>query len=552
MKTLVILYKPLIEASTDGFASTYFADEKLFAQKSAFERATEWTQSVKNSVATEIVLKTDIQADGGNVRFSALLHRINELVQKHHADFAVYAWADCPFLDAKLTAELIDYHTKYKAEYTFAEGYPYGFAPEIIDAGTLRILSALADSKPELKSAILDRESIFTLLKTDINSFEIETVIAPADWRYLRLKLCCNSKRDSLACKYLFDLATKASVAKLEENLEGKAFPSPAHGCGLPLPHGANELSALAEKSAQVQRTLPAYYNIQLFSQSELQTIYEPPVDTASMNFQHFQKLIGDIADFSDDAVISLSFLGDPLYHCDFLQCAQAVLEHKKLSLLIETDGLCVTTKIATAIKALVTENSVRANGQKAVNWIIRLDAADEKTYQKIHNPNGTTIEKSTSCAAANLATAENAVTILKKLFPDAVYPQMVRMNCNENQLEGFFRRWKADENGELIIQKYDHVSHLLSDERPADLSPAKRYACWHLKRDMNILADGRVVRCKAAAFATDTDDAILGNAFTESLQDVWARGENNLKEQLNGSYKGQCGVSDEYYTFNF
>ncbi len=506
MKNMVILYNP----SEDGRAH-----DTLFNSKSAVECANEWAKSI-NENSIENIFLHDIIVDG-KANLVLFLEKMIELLDKNDAHYAIFAWADCPFLNKKLTEKLIEYHETYKAEYTFAEGFPYGLAPEVIHTGTVKILLGLAKAKG-FEDASIERDSLFSIIKTDINSFEIETYIANYDWRYLRLQLCCSNKRNTLACERLFDIA--------ENELQD-----------------AHALSFAAEKSSSVQRTLPAFYNVQVFSSTSIQTVYEPSIGNYSIEKEAFSKLLTKIEKFSDDAVISLSFLSDPLYHTDFLLFVREVLSHKNLSVLVETDGLQISEEIIREVKTLVGSNNVRSNGQRAFNWIIRLDANDNRLYNKVHlkSDNSTDFEK-----------AVNVIQLLKENFPHAVYPQMVRMNCNEDQLEGFFRRWTEDATGELIVQKFDRLSGLLDDVRPADLSPAKRYACWHIKRDMNILADGTVVRCKAAAFAQNKDVAVLGNAFEEELSTVWARGDVNLVNQLQGKYTGQCGDSDEYYTFNF
>ncbi len=505
MKKIVILYNP----TNDGFAH-----EALFNNSSATQRAMEWSTQFDSSVVS-ITVNEVLENDNANLIL--LLEKIDQALQTNNADYAIFAWADCPFLNKELTNTLIEYHETYRAEYTFAEGYPYGLAPELIHAGTVRLLLQIAKTKG-FENAIIERDSLFTLIKTDINSFEIETYISDHDWRYLRLQLCCSNKRNTLACERLFDIG--------ESDIDD-----------------VNALSFTAEKSSSVLRTLPAFYNVQVFSSTKLQTVYEPSLGDDEMDIEKFKKLIHDIADFSDDAVVSLSFFSDPLYHKDFMQFVQCVLDCENLSLLIETDGLRITENLIIDIKKMLGDNPIRKSGQRALNWIIRLDADDATMYNAVHlkDAHSTDFEK-----------AVNNIMHLKEHFTHAVYPQMVRMNCNEEQLEAFFRKWTQDASGDLIVQKFDSLSGLLEDERPADLSPARRYACWHIKRDMNILFDGTVVRCKAAAFAQDKDIAVLGNAFEEKLSTVWARGEVNLVNQLNEKYTGQCGESDEYYTFNF
>jgi hypothetical protein len=43
-----------------------------------------------------------------------------------------------------------------------------------------------------------------------------------------------------------------------------------------------------------------------------------------------------------------------------------------------------------------------------------------------------------------------------------------------------------------------------------------------------------------------------LGNAFTEDLEVLWARGEALYLEQARKEYRGICGDCDEYYTYNY
>ncbi len=505
MNKMIILYSP----STDGFVH-----QPLFNGSSAFDRATEWAKKFDSPF--EVINALDV-SNGENTNLIMLLENIDTLLEKNKVDYAIFTWADCPFLNKELTEKIIHYHERYRAEYTFAEGYPYGLAPELIHSGTIKLLINIAKTKG-FENAPIERDSIFSLIKTDINSFEIETYISDTDWRYLRLQLCCSNKRNTLACERLFDIA--------ESDIEN-----------------AEALSNIAEKSSSVQRTLPAFYNIQIFSSTSSQTVYEPSLGNDEMDVEKYQKLIKNIEYFSGDAVVSLSFLGDCTYHKDFLLFVKETLNCQNLSLLIETDGLRLSESLIKDIKTIVGDNPIRSNGQRTLNWIIRLDANNSDTYNHIHL-------KDASCT--DFEKVITTINLLKEVFPHAVYPQMVRMNCNEDDLEGFFRKWTQDGTGELIVQKFDRLSGLLDDERPADLSPAKRYACWHIKRDMNILFDGTVVRCKAAAFAQDKDVAVLGNSFEEELATVWARGDINLVNQLNEKYTGQCGESDEYYTFNF
>lgn len=62
-------------------------------------------------------------------------------------DSIYFSWADCPYLDVSLTSSLAEKHTRYFAEYTFADGYPYGLTPDILASGIVPIIAKLAQNE---------------------------------------------------------------------------------------------------------------------------------------------------------------------------------------------------------------------------------------------------------------------------------------------------------------------------------------------------------------------------------------------------------------------
>ena len=88
------------------------------------------------------------------------------------------------------------------------------------------------------------------ILKTDINSFEIETVLAPKDWRLYRLSFECSTKAGYIASRALYDACR-----------EGK---------------NATSLSEKAVTLVSVLKTVPAFYNVQISGREENECIYSP------------------------------------------------------------------------------------------------------------------------------------------------------------------------------------------------------------------------------------------------------------------------------------
>ena len=495
MKSIVILYE-----STSEFGS-----EKVFGGKSAREITREWALGFAGD--------QNIVTLGGCENAATLLQHMADAAKTKDADYIIFSFDDVPFINASLTNQLVDQHVNYHAEYTFADGYPAGFSPEILDAGACAIMAKLAQSNlKEAGEKTVTRTVLYDFIKNDINSFEVETLIAPHDWRLLRLAFNAGTKRDFFSCKALFEAASAKS-----EN--------------------PDELAALAAATENVLKTIPSFYSIQICNDYS-SSIYNPMKcgnlkSDQKMSYEDFCSLVENISRFSDDAVISLSVTGEPFNHPDVLKFAEKVLSTPELSLFIETDGLKICPEFCNVLKnALESAPKSKINVYPKLMIAVQLDSATKDGYKKVRpDSNEGDFEK-----------ALQAITLLQNALPGCVYPQFVRMNENEDELENFFRFWNektSPTGGNFIIQKYDNMAGLLPERKPADLSPVERYVCWHLRRDMVILPDGSVPRCKACLF-----DAPLGNVLKEELETVWNKIEIKNIEK--------CGKCDEFYTFNF
>ena len=438
-------------------------------------------------------------------------------------DHVFLARAASPFLDADFARSLYDKHRRYAAEYTFADGYPAGLAPEILARGILPVLERLSAASDQSVTA----SAIFDTIKKDINSFDIETDIAPVDLRHLRLDFTCDSKRNFLLCNS-FDGITASNYADL-----------------------------VRDRAASL-RTLPSYYSIQVSGRCPSACAFCPypafslsgkgnspgiacTERTDTMAPDSFARIIEKIAAFSEDAVVSLSLWGECAFNPDIVRLVKLVLDHPSLSVLIETTGLGWTDGSIDEIASAGASAAPRANGQNPINWIVSLDAAGSAAYGTLHG------FAAAGDADRSLREALAFTEKLTALFPKAVWPQMVRMKENEAELETFYRFWK-EKNGQVIVQKHDHFCKSIADRRVADLSPLARHPCWHIKRDMCILLDGTVPACREDLYATRN----CGNALSDDLGAVWAAMGAVYERHASCDYEGMCGACDEYYTYNF
>ncbi|MDR3167611.1 MAG: spiro-SPASM protein, partial [Treponema sp.] len=401
-------------------------------------------------------------------------------------DLTYFAWADCPFLDPVLAGAIAERHLKYAAEYSYADGWPYGFAPEILAPGVAGILAKIIGEQ----DGPVERDALFSVIQRDINAFDIETEIAPADLRVHRLSLSADSRRNLL-------LLTRLADAGLS---------------------GASGIEGLIGERPELLRTLPVFYPIQVTDscpQSCALCPYGPSGQSSSpgKNFldpPRFEDLLDRITAFSGDAVIDLSLWGELGLHPEKMKLIGGVLDRPGLSLVIETSGLGWSPGEFEEAAALAAASRKIASRRfpPPLSWIVSLDAQDPERYRQIRG-------------AGYTQAVENSKAI-QALFPGDTYVQAVRVKGFEDDIEAFYRFWK-ERGMNIIIQKYDHFCGALPKLQASDLSPVIRRPCWHLLRDMPVLLNGDVPVCREdlAALRGQGAKPILGNIFSESPETI-------------------------------
>ncbi|MDR2047842.1 MAG: spiro-SPASM protein [Treponema sp.] len=473
-------------------------------------------------------------------------------------DLTYYAWADTPFLDVELAGKLAERHCRFAADYSYADGWPYGLAPELLGPGTAGILCKIA-GEPGSGAGTpgegpVERDSIFAVLQKDINSFDIETEISTVDLRHHRLNLGADSRRNLL----------------LLERFAESGILDAASPC-------AAVEKFIAEKPEQL-RTLPNFFSIQVSRACPDQPHTgscgfcpyrergekarsggpEPAGGTPDgfMDPGRFAELLDNIEAFAGDGVIDISPWGEPAAHPESEALIEAVLERPALSLIVETAGIGWKDKVPARIAEKVKRSegtqdseriqgaSPRKNGMAAVSWIVSLNEND------LPVPPDASLEPIREAAAF---ARELAVHFPAVSGRNSVYVQAIRTKGAEDAIERFYRAWKKIDVG-IIIQKYNDFCGALPKRNAADLSPIKRRPCWHIMRDFVVLLDGSVPFCVNACPELWKGDGnvLLGNAFTGSLDDIWKRGEERYREHCREEYRGICPDCDEYYTYNF
>jgi spiro-SPASM protein len=425
---------------------------------------------------------------------------------KKHGDGSrdmFYFFGDCPLLDLGISERMHAHHGKYFADYTFADGYPFGLAPEIIRTDIVERLVAIAQGLKGGAGPASGREALFDLISKDINSFDVETELAPADQRMLRVSLTADTARNFLLLGRLIEAGAK----------------------------DAETATRILDERPKMRRTLPAFFPIQIVERCPQACSYCPyPLfggnvleKNGAMTEETFAGIVKRISEFASDAVVDISLWGEPSLHPRIFEIVKTALARPGIDLVIETSGIGWDKKVIERISKELP---------RSPTWIVSCDALTADMYAKLR---GEGFEESRK-------TAE----LLFGLFPRTTYVQAVRMKENEEDLDGFYKSWK-DRTENIIVQKYDSFSGFLPERKVADLSPLKRFCCWHLLRDFPILLDGSVPMCREDVEGVHT----LGNVHSSSLEEIWEKADVHLRH-MSGDYPKICAACDEWYTYNF
>ncbi len=458
-----------------------------------------------------------------------LLEKISSL--QAGFDCVYFAFADCPFLDPSLAGKIARRHLEQRAEYSYADGFPYGLAPEIISPGTAGILAKILG---EADDGAVQRDILFSCLQKDINAFNIEAEISAVDLRCHRINLCADLKRNVLMLKNFL-------------SANGGKIPS------------AEDTEKIIASQPEILRTLPAFFPVQVYGGCPQRCSICPyPIFTNAserkdfMEAEKFEALLDKIILFSGDAVIDLSLWGELSLHPQKMKLIEAVLARKELALVIETSALGWKDEELEKTKSLCDELAkkgiVRKNPLPPLSWIVSLDAQTNERYAQLREHGFTE--------------AQGTAKKLLSLFPNDCYVQSVRLKDEEQDTEIFYRYWKENaplKEKNIIIQKYDDFCGELERRQASDISPVIRKPCRHIMRDMPVLIDGTVPLCREDLSVLKERQptalplkSVLGNVFADSLEDIWQNGQKYYIEQCKENYSGICKSCDEYYTYNF
>lgn len=425
---------------------------------------------------------------------------------------------DAPFFSLPLTAYLKELHTRSWCDYTFGDGFPTGYAPQLLRREILPVLASLAESR----DVPWTRTVLFDALSVDINAFDVETEAASEDYSLLRVGLVAETKADYLLCRRLVERGVTEPVER--EPVEREGTPDPFQD------RYRDDHDVLLQTLLQepaIRRTLPRYYHVQVTNRITQQALHKPEASarvSRDMSRETLDRLLQHIHEETPESIVSFGYRGEPGVYPELPWLLERLEEYHGIAAYLETNGVGWTKENLRALQE---------KGRRVQALIVEVDAFHPETYRTLRGE--------------GFQEALEFIERMRIALPDRVYVQATRMLDNEWELQEFFRHWSDTEGVRPLIQKYNSYAGRLPDRRVADLRPLKRVPCRHLEREVVVLLDGRVVRCHQ-----DVDEeAVRGSIMEEPLLHLWEKGSGDFLAHLEEQYPELCKRCDEYYTIN-
>ncbi len=415
--------------------------------------------------------------------------------------------ADAAFFDPGALTEMGEVHLKYLAEFTFSENLPGGFSCEIFS-------SELVKHLPETDEKTLPLDKV---IKSNINQFDVELFYMEPDIRDKRILFRLTSPRERRIMENLYRI--------------NNAVPE------------YRDIRGLIESNPEVLFTAPAYIEMEITGECSLDCLFcyrkSLKEQRGLMKKAEFQNLLESMRGYGLPYTLCFGGSGEPSDHPEFYAFMDAAVNEPLVELLvIETNGIKADLNFKGYLEK--PENS-------KIKVIINNNALDDKSYRRFHGGD-------------EYNRVFNNIISLAELNKDGdrIYVQVMKINETdefENEgdtrtyLDNFYDFWEGYKVP-IILQKQNTYLGRITDRTYSDLSPIKRVPCWHLQRDMYVLADGTVAFCRQ-----DIDgENSYGNLNASTLKEILEK----QKEAFLSDYKGKlstspdCSLCDEWYTFNF
>lgn len=472
----------------DSFCVAYIHYTPLLLEKDSFILA-QANEHVKNIVHSLELPVVDIFLESGILTAKAL-KIITESVEKY--DNIVICHSNALFLDKALTRQIIAAQTHSIADFTFYEYFPEGLAPFAINYGTCKKISLWmsTDSTP------YEHYKIPYFLKKDLNQYDTEILIAPEDFRFIKESFFLENKRNQALLERVKSYWISAFDLRNFLNEHGKWL-----------------------------TYYPSFVNISLTNQRNNLAIFHYREQSPSffLRYETLKLFLDSLKDLNPHLTIQFTQQdGEPFLHPEIKNILTLMKDYSNFQFFLETSGAFLEPFVD-LIKEI-----------PHLSTIIFIGASTSELYQKVHG-------------ADDFTRVEKNIDKLLNQCPEKTYLQYIRMTVNESDIALFLDRWKFCEQ-QIIIAQYNDFAKKMDPLKVVDLSPLKRFPCFHLQRELFLDFEGLLRLC-----SQDIEKKFVAIPFINSqdIENMIHQGAEEYQNHLRGEYFSLCQECDIWYQFN-
>lgn len=413
-----------------------------------------------------------------------------------------------PFLDATLSIELAGQHIKYINHFSYSPNVPPGFLPDLI---SVEFVQQMDREVKDLQGYAFK----------NIEKFDIEFFFRKPDLRILRLDLTCQSERSLLTALSLLEKKKDLVFAELEDILN---------------------------QDPEVLRPGPSCIEIEMTTEGPGHIFLPPPnnrpaTEPLSMTCEDAVLLRKQIEVSKTPVTLLFSGRGDVFLHPEYAEILETLTEkHERIT------GIYIETFCPPA--DLIQQSWVQNTAPLSV--IVKMPSLHPELYAEL---TGLKTSRDQKAALERFERVQNFISSYEKSAADSaavpfdLYVEIIKIREVEDELEMFYNRFK-DSPVHGLVSGYNTYGGRLPDRRLVDFSPIDRTFCWHLARDVFVLADGRIPLCKQDLHGEGKCRSIR----TEGIEETFKSYDIHFRSSYLGQHDqipAPCVNCTEWYTFN-
>ncbi len=442
----------------------------------------------------------------------SLLEEYLKLIDKkgfNLRNYTILLSSSYPFFSIDKNEFVLNDAEKYLVDYYYGENFPEGIVAEVFKNSIINELIKLSTENDFYHQNVL-----FDILLRNVSVFDIDLIEGFDYYLPYRISLSI-SNYSSLPIINKIINNTELNI----ENLIDFSFIKEAK-----VDIKWEDIQKLLQDKKNLY-TIPKTYIIEISSScnfSCIHCLYPRGLkrETRFINKELLFNFISSNKLYFIDAIFIIGGFGEPFMHPEFFEIINFLSKNNKVY--IETNGSFLTEDIFD--KFIYPKN---------INIVVSLDAIKEETYKKLGKK-------------MILSLLLKILFNLLEKYPENMFISYLRIPQNDEELEEFYNYFKNFEKN-IIFRKFNSYSKNLPNLEVADLTPVERFPCYHLRRDLFILSDGKISLCYS-----DYNGEILNINLESPLNQIIDKMKKYYFDHCINNYPELCKNCNEFYTYFF